>query len=184
MTIMPPHPSPAAITIRPADPAEIDLLCEIDDDASRLYAQSGLDVNLRSDDPFIVAERARWLESAQRGRAYVAVDGEGRGVGFAALGTVDEAPYLDQLSVRLAAMRRGIGRQLLDRAIDWGRHQGGDALWLTTWDHLPYNRPFYERHGFVAVPEARCGPDVRYHLAEERRWLPAPEHRIAMRRAI
>jgi GNAT superfamily N-acetyltransferase len=182
--MMPPQqPPPRAVTIRPAAPAEIDLLCAIDDDASRLYERSGLDVNLKSDDAFIVAERARWLESARRGHAFLAVDRDGQGVGFAALGTVDGLPYLDQLSVRLEAMRRGIGRLLLAQAIDWARHHGG-PLWLTTWDHLPYNRPFYERHGFVAVPEAECGPDVLYHLAEERRWLPAPEHRIAMRRPI
>ena len=170
------------VTIRPAAPREIDLLCAIDDDASRLYAESGLEVNLTNDDAFVVAERARWLDSARRGDTFLAVDADGLGVGFAALGSVDGFPYLDQLSVRLAVMRRGIGRLLLGRALEWAQHRGGGALWLTTWDHLPYNRPFYERHGFVVVPEAQCGPDVRYHLAEERQWLPAPEHRIAMRR--
>ena len=42
--------------------------------------------------------------------------------------------------------------------LDWARRQGGGALWLTTWDHLPYNCPFDERAGFVAVPEAECAP--------------------------
>jgi GNAT superfamily N-acetyltransferase len=172
------------VTIRPADPGEIDLLCEIDDDASRLYAVSGLDVNLKSDDAFIVAERARWLDSTRRGDAFLAVDGDGLGVGFAALGKADGLPYLDQLSVRMAVMRRGIGRLLLGRALEWAAHHGGDALWLTTWDHLPFNRPFYERHGFQVVPEAQCGPDVQYHLAEERQWLPDPDRRIAMRRPL
>jgi GNAT superfamily N-acetyltransferase len=172
------------VTIRPADPAEIDLLCAIDDDATRLYASSGLEVNLGSDDAFVVAERARWLDSARRGDTFLAVDSDGQGVGFAALGKVDEQPYLDQLSVRLGVMRRGIGRLLLGRALEWAAHQDGGALWLTTWDHLPYNRPFYERHGFVVVPEAQCGPDVRYHLSEERQWLPAPDRRIAMRRPL
>ncbi len=38
-------------------------------------------------------------------------------VGFAALGTVDGAPYLDQLSVRRVVMGRGIGGALLASAI-------------------------------------------------------------------
>jgi GNAT superfamily N-acetyltransferase len=177
---MPPPP----VTIRPAAPEEIDLLCAIDDDASRLYERSGLTVNLTGDDAFIVAERERWLASARHGRAFLAIDGAGRGVGFAALDEVDGHPYLDQLSVRLAAMRRGIGRRLLAHAVDRARREGGDALWLTTWGHLPYNRPFYEREGFVVVPEAQCGPGLRHHLEEQRRWLPAPEHRIAMRRPL
>jgi GNAT superfamily N-acetyltransferase len=175
-------PSPPPVTIRPAKPEEIDLLCAIDDDASRLYERSGLMVNLTSDDEFIVAEQARWLASARRGHAFLAVNAEGDALGFAALDEVDGHPYLDQLAVRLAAMRRGIGRSLLGRAVDWARRRGGDALWLTTWGHLPYNRPSYEREGFVVIPEAQCGPGIRHHLAEQRRWLPAPEHRIAMRR--
>jgi GNAT superfamily N-acetyltransferase len=175
---------PPPVTIRPAAPGEIDLLIAIDDDASQLYARSGLALNLTGGNAFSVAERARWLESARRGCAFVAVDAQDAGVGFAALGEVDGQPYLDQLAVRLAAMRRGIGRSLLGLAVDWARGQGGDALWLTTWSHLPYNRPFYERDGFVVVPEAEVGPDVRHHLAEQRRWLPAPEHRIAMRRPL
>jgi GNAT superfamily N-acetyltransferase len=187
---MPPQPQqpPPAIAIRPAVPEDIALLAAIDDDASRLYTLSGLTLNLNNNDAFIVDEQARWLESARRGRAYLAVDsnapGDGQAVGFAALGEVDGLPYLDQLSVRLGAMRRGIGRRLLGVALDWARRQGGGALWLTTWDHLPYNRPFYEREGFVVVPETQCGPGVRHHLAEERAWLPAPEHRVAMRRAV
>ena len=177
-------PPPSSVTVRLANPDEIDLLVAIDDDAGQLYGLSGLTVPLTSGDAFVVAERARWLESARCGRAFVAVDAVGSGVGFAALDAVDGHPYLDQLSVRFAAMRRGIGRQLLGQAVDWARRQGGDALWLTTWEHLPYNRPFYEREGFVTVPEAECGPGVRHHLAEQRRWLPAPERRIAMRRPL
>ncbi len=170
------------VTIRLALPEEIDTLVDIDDDACQLYARSGLQVELPKNHPFSVAERAWWLASAQAQRAFVAVDRAGELVGFAALGTADGRAYLDQLSVRTRAMQQGIGRRLLGRAIEWTAEHAGGVLWLTTYDHLPYNRPFYERQGFVVVPDAACGPDVAHHLAEQRRVLPAPEKRVAMRR--
>jgi N-acetylglutamate synthase-like GNAT family acetyltransferase len=81
-------------------------------------------------------------------------------------------------------MRRGIGRRLLEHVIAWAREGGARHLWLTTYGHLPWNRPFYESVGFVLVPEERCGPDIRHHLADQRRWLPEPSQRVAMRLAL
>jgi hypothetical protein len=95
------------------------------------------------------------------------------------MGFVDDAPHLEQLSVRRVAMRRGIGRRLLARAIEWSAHR---PLWLTTYAHLPWNRPFYESVGFAVVPEPACPPSIVQILDEQRRWLPAPAERIAMRR--
>jgi hypothetical protein len=64
--------------------------------------------------------------------------------------------------------------------LDWA---AGEALWLTTYAHVPWNRAFYERFGFAVVPESSCGGDILEILTEQRRWLPAPEQRVAMRRA-
>jgi ribosomal protein S18 acetylase RimI-like enzyme len=76
-------------------------------------------------------------------------------------------------------MRQGIGRRLLERAIEWA---GGESLWLTTYAHIPWNRPFYERHGFVTIPESACPPGIVAILDDQRKALPAPHQRIAMRR--
>jgi predicted N-acetyltransferase YhbS len=92
---------------------------------------------------------------------------------------VDGAPCLEQLSVRVSAQQQGLGRRLLTHAIEWA---AGEDLWLTTYAHLPWNRPFYERHGFAVVPESQCSQDMIAILGDQRRWLPDPEQRIAMRR--
>lgn len=105
-------------------------------------------------------------------------------MGFAALDLLDGQPYLDQLAVTRAAMRRGVGRRLLERSAEWARDAGGPSIWLTTYAHLPFNRPYYERHGYVVVPEAECGPGLRKHLAEQRGHLPEPAQRVAMRRVL
>lgn len=156
----------------------------VDDDATLFYAEVGVVLALTNDHPFAVDEQARWHRSLVAGRLFVAQDAEGRVIGFASLDTLDDEPYLDQLSVRRESMRRGVGSALLEAAAEWARAQGADCLWLTTYGHVAHNRPFYERRGFVVVDEAACGAGVLHHIEEQRRWLPAPEHRVAMVRSL
>jgi GNAT superfamily N-acetyltransferase len=170
--------------IRLATPSQLDDLRDIDDDASALFLAHGVVLELPPEHEFARAEQARWLRAAELERAFVAVDAAGASFGFATLGLVDGEPYLDEIAVRAAAMRRGIGAALLGRALEWARAQQGSSLWLTTYSHLPFNRPYYERHGFVVVPEADCGPEIVHHLAEQRLYLPAPSERVAMRRLL
>ena len=171
-------------TIRQASASDIAVLRAIDDDACALYSAHGVKVDLPADHPFARAELVSWLRAAELGRVFMAFDPGGLGVGFAALDLLDDEPYLDQLSVRVTAMRQGLGGRLLARAADWAREAHGSALWLTTYDHLAFNRPYYEKRGFVVVPEADCGAELRHHLDEQRRHLPLPGQRIAMRRSL
>lgn len=164
--------------LRPALPDELGLLIEIDDDACALYAEVGLRIELPPGHPFAADEQARWAASIRADGAWLAL-AAGAPVGFAAIGTADGEPYLDQLSVRRDAMGRGVGTRLLRHALQVSAPAG--ALWLTTYAHLPWNRPYYERHGFVVIEEARCGPQIREHLHAQRAVLPAPQERVAMR---
>lgn len=166
-----------AHTIRPARPGELKAVVAVDDAASTLYADFGMPLGLTGDHPFAVAEGERWGVAIEGGRLFVAVDDADVPVGFAALGSVDGEPYLDQLSVHPHVMRRGIGSALLQRAIEWA---GGRPLWLTTYSHVPFNRPFYERHGFEVVAEDRYGPELKAITRHQRAALPAPEQRVAM----
>lgn len=166
--------------LRLARPDELRAIVAIDDAASELYADAGLHLALGPDHPFVVDESVRWARAIANGLAHVAVDAGDRLVGFMTLGLVDDAPYLDQLAVHPHAMRRGIGRALMQRAFAWS---GARALWLTTYAHLPWNQPYYERHGFVVVPEAACGPQMKRILASQRAALPEPDSRVAMVRS-
>lgn len=166
-------------SLRLARPEELRELVAIDDAASVLYARAGLELALSADHPFVLAESARWARAIEAGHVHVAVDEDARIVGFMALAIVDGAPYLDQLSVHPRAMRRGIGAALIQEAI---RFSASRPLWLTTYAHLPWNQPYYERHGFRVAPESRCGPELRAILEEQRASLPLPEKRVAMLR--
>jgi GNAT superfamily N-acetyltransferase len=172
------------LKLRVGSTADIDTLCDIDRDASELFVQAGLDVEWPEDHEFVIAERARWLRSLASGQTLLAVDAAGDAVGFAARGARDGEPYVDQLSVQRRAMRMGIGGALLRATENIARATGGRAIWLTTYGHLPWNRPFYERRGFVIVPQELCGPEMRAELEFERRWLPAPHERVAMMKPL
>jgi GNAT superfamily N-acetyltransferase len=163
--------------IRLARPDELAELIAIDDDACTLYGEAGVTVSLPEAHPFVLDEQARWLAAAARGRVLLAVRAAVP-VGFCALGRVDGAAYVEQLSVRRAAMRSGVGSALLARVL--GAPPPG-PVWLTTYAHLPWNRPWYERVGFRVVADGLCGPELRRHLEEERAALPLPAERVAMR---
>jgi GNAT superfamily N-acetyltransferase len=167
------------LIIRRASPDEIDEMVAIDVDACTLFDEAGLVADLGPDHPYSVAERACWTRCAREGNAFLAGPPDVRPVGLLVMDRIDGAPYLEQLSIRRSAMRQGLGRRLLEHAIEWA---GRDPLWLTTYGHIPWNRPFYERHGFVAMPGAACPPGIATILDDQRRALPDPHQRIAMRR--
>jgi len=168
-----------ALVIRQASPDEIDEMVSIDVDACTLFDELGLDANLTPDHPYSVAERACWMRCAREGNAFLAGHVGAPPVGLLVMDRVDGVPYLEQLSIRRGAMGRGLGRRLLEHAIGW---TGREPLWLTTYTHIPWNRPFYERHGFLTIPGAACPPGVAAMLDDQRRALPDPHRRIAMRR--
>lgn len=170
------------VDLRVGTVADIGALQAIDLDASELFIGAGLDVDLPGE--FLQAELERWLQSLASGHAILAVEAGDRVVGFASRGMLDGEPYLDQLSVLRSCMRRGIGRALLQATICAAQETAAQALWLTTYGHLPWNRPYYERAGFAVVPEADCGPEMRRTLALERRFLPRPEERLAMKKDL
>jgi GNAT superfamily N-acetyltransferase len=173
-----------AHSIQVASVVDMPEVVSIDDESMSLYETAGLKFELTASHWFTIAEQSRWRRSAEAGRLFFAVDESDRRVGFAALDWVDDAPYLDQLSVRVTAMRRGAGGLLVRHAIQWARNEGASFLWLTTYGHLPWNVPFYRRYGFDLVPEAECGPGIVHHLDDQRRALPLPEQRVAMRRPL
>lgn len=168
------------VIIRPGAADQIADAIAIDDDACLLYESAGLRFDIGPDHPFAREEYARWTRAAEQGLLFFASRGEGPPAGMLVLGLVDGQPHLDQLSVRRAAMRQGIGTRLVSFAIEWA---AGRPLWLETYAHVRWNKSFYERLGFVVVPPSAAPADVRAHLDEQRRWLPAPEQRIAMCRA-
>lgn len=87
-------------------------------------------------DEAIVPQRlAAYLASAVN-LMVLAVDGD-RAVGqcMAVLHTHPDQPnslYIDNLGVAPSHQRRGIARQLIENAFEWGREKGCTVAWVTT----------------------------------------------------
>lgn len=172
------------IVLRGARSDELESLCDIDMDASRLFDAAGLELASANALEFAAAERNRWLDCLRSGTTLIASSTAEGALGFAALRILDGEQYLEQLSLRRGAMRRGIGTALLRAAERTASRTPARALWLTTYRHLAWNAPFYERVGFVIVSPEQCGRELQQELALQRRLLPLPQERVAMRKAL
>src|SRR5579885_2728549 len=119
--------------LRVAASNELETLCDIDRDACGLFDAAGYELTPAHSVEYAARERSRWAACLESGRVLIASDRSGRPIGFAALALLDGEPYLEQLSVRIFAMRRGIGTALLTAAERVAAQAPGRLLWLTTY---------------------------------------------------
>jgi GNAT superfamily N-acetyltransferase len=159
--------------VRPAEPADLEQLAEIDERADTLFRMAGYDL---PELPF----------DAEGVRAAKAVFVVGQPpVGYVQVDEVDGAAHVAQLAVLPGAMRQGLGTRLLDRACEWAREQGYDAVTLTTYADVPWNGRYYRVRGFAEIET----DDVTPGLSARREWersvgLDGVGRRIVMRRAL
>ena len=151
------------VVIRPARAHEVAGLPEVERDGDRRYR--GYDgVPAGFDDTVAVATLEK---AAAEGRLWVAgtvVEGgadEAGILGFALAEVVDGQAHLAQLSVRLDAQGRGVGRRLVDTVLSWAADGGLDGVTLCTFADVSWNRPLYEHLGFVVLPDERWTPGLR-----------------------
>jgi hypothetical protein len=88
------------------------------------------------------------------------VPGEGVGelvAGFAVLELLDGAVHLEQLSVDPGYGRRGIGAALLAATAQAARDAGADRVTLLTYADVPWNAPWYARHGWQVTTHLTPG---------------------------
>ncbi len=69
-------------------------------------------------------------------------------VGFLLATRYPDVLHIEEMSVLPSHGRRGLGRALLERALDEARARGLRRVTLTTFEHLPWNAPFYAQLGF------------------------------------
>ena len=174
------------IAIRPAEPTDASELVALAADVGR---EAG-DWLLATETWRPVADERRYLKAVRRhadAAVFVAVDGD-RIVGRLSLAR-DPHPasaHVADLGLMVAAShrRRGIGRALLDTAVEWARMVGVSKLELHV---FPWNDPAirlyegfgFEREGLRRGHFLRDGVAVdailmAYHLPSEREFPPSP----------
>lgn len=109
------------------------------------------------DDPPSLRELRR---HAIDGRCWVVVGASGSPVGYVMVSEVDGHAHVDQMSVHPDHQGIGAGRALIDRVREWALQNGLNAITLTTYADVPWNRPLYEHLGFRVLDGSEIGSQL------------------------
>lgn len=146
--------------------------------AGERFRNVGLDT-VADDEPMSVDDLAGYAKAC---RALVSADDSDQPVGYILVDLVDGVSHVEQLTVRPDWQGQGVARTLI-----WAAARAADQaglpcrLTLTTFDHVPWNRPLFEHVGFRVMQESEIGPELRrLRRAEAARGLDE-NIRVAMR---
>jgi len=135
----------AAVTVRPAEPGDVEALRDIAAAAYQHYVP-------RIGHP-PAPMTANYAKAIRRRQSWVAVDG-GEVTGFVILIAQPGYLLLDNIAVRPDAQGRGIGTRLLDLAEDHARSLRLGEIRLYTNQAMTENLSYYPRHGYTETHRA------------------------------
>lgn len=170
----------SGFTLRLAQPGDAEAYHRVEEDAAGLLREEPSLAGVPIPPSASSEDHARMIA---KGRSLTALVGT-EIVGFAAAAPAGRDLHLHELSVARAHQGRKIGATLLEALAVDARNSGYRAITLNTFRDIPWNAPFYTRHGFVEVTNLEGRP----HLAESQAsaialGLPA-ERRCAMIRFL
>jgi GNAT superfamily N-acetyltransferase len=168
------------MTVRPAQEQDLPHLPEIEAATAKLFAPLGLD-ELFSPSADRLAQIRPYFDA---GHIWVAVYDDGDPVGFAMAAVIDGGAHLEEVDVLPDYGRRGIGSALIERVCQWARDHELATIALSTQKNVPWNMPFYEKLGFVVVPDGKLTA-AYLELRQHERALGLPvEDRVIMKKII
>ena len=141
-----------------------------------MFSENDLPPELR----YLVTDKETLVEAQRQGKLWAALDEKKNLVGFALARIVGKFAHLEELDVHPDHARQGIGSRLLRAVTDWARDGGYPGVTLITFRHLPWNAPFYERHGFIHLGEGHNSGSLHELLHEEAEAGLEPRNRVAM----
>ncbi|WP_027164897.1 GNAT family N-acetyltransferase [Mesorhizobium sp. WSM3224] len=166
------------ITIRPARTEDAGALPQIEQSAGRAF-RAIPELAWLADGDNVSAERHRALIAG--GACWVAADGRQQPVGFLSAGIEGVALHIWELDVRLDRQGQGIGRALVERAIEDAGQRGLAAITLTTFRAVAWNAPFYRKFGFRVLEDAGIDERLASLLSDEAEHGMPLDQRCAMR---
>ncbi len=151
------------INIELADREHLPAIAAIELAAAAMFPEADLPVDIR----YLVTDDELLQRAQSEARLWVALTEDRTPVGFAMADIVDGGAHLDEMDVLPDYGRQGIGTRLVRTFIDWARSRNISAVTLITFRDLPWNAPFYEKMGFVAMQPAEPGEELANLLVEE-----------------
>ena len=132
-------------------------------------------------DDLPVERHRQWIE---QGTCWIALDEQNHPIGFLSAEVFSRELHIWELSVRQEQQGRGLGRRLIQRAIEEAKVRGLAAVTLTTFRDITWNEPFYARLGFRTLDNEEAGSRLTAALRREVDHGMPRERRCAMRLAI
>ena len=166
--------------LRTARPDDRDRVQEIEDLAGSGFAGLGL-IDESLDVGFPTAELDRLIRA---GQVWVACDEADQAVGMVIASVREDAVYVEEMDVLAEHGRRGLGGRLLETVCTWATEHGYAAVTLSTFRDVPWNGPFYRRHGFADLPPAAWTPGMRAIHEQEGRHGLRTDVRVFMQRDL
>jgi GNAT superfamily N-acetyltransferase len=167
--------------VRPAAAKDVALLPAIELAAARLFLDRLNALGLTPEMLESTNSPADFAHAQKMGRLWVAVTEQDEPVGFALLSEIDGVIHLEELDVHPTHGRRGIGAALLQQVCAWAKAAAYPGVTLSTFRDVPWNAPFYARHGFRELrPEEMTPGMVSLREGEQRRGL-RTDLRVIMR---
>lgn len=168
------------ILIERAQPSHVGALCSIERKALQLFRghPAWPEYSAVSIPPELLRQ------AIDRGLVWVALAESGEPAGFVWLDTelTDGAIGVAEIDVLPEYCRRGIGAALLEHACAWSREAGYRRMDLGTLADVPWNAPFYARHGFAVVDK---NAPAFAHARQRDREHGFPDHlRVFMSRSL
>ena len=169
-------------TIRNAHRSDVPKLPDIEREAASLFASRATELGFKPDAPVHVNSLDTFQLAEQSGRLWVALDSSTQPVGFALVREIDGFAHIEEMDVLPAHGRKGVGAALLETVCVWARETGYPAVTLSTFRDVPWNGPFYERHGFHVVEPSTLSKGLAQVVEKERRHGLRTDLRVIMRK--
>lgn len=170
----------AAFTIRKTTAADAEKLQAVERSAGQAFRNIPELAWIADDDPQTVALH---LELIANGVSWVAVpkDGDDKPVGFLNGQLLDGFLHIWETSVCQKCQGQGIGKQLIQTAVDHATERRYRGLTLTTFLDVPWNDGFYKARGFSILERDAVSPPLTKILNDEARDGLPRERRCAMK---
>lgn len=135
-------------SIRAINPLDIEKLIEIEKSAAQVFINIP-ELAWIAKSPVLSADTH--LELIINAYSFAIVSEQDQPVGFLYAKKQGQDLYIIEMDVCRDFQKQGIGRQLIEYAIDYAKQNDFVSLSLTTFAHVVWNRPFYEKLGFQMI---------------------------------
>ena len=109
---------------------------------------------------------------------------DGTAVAFVLAVPKDGCGHLLEIAVAQPHQGQGYGRRLIAAVETWAQEEGFTEVTLTTFCHVPWNAPFYEKLGYEVTEVGSDRPELATVIADEQQAGLHQAPRVTMRKSI